>query len=64
MRADLTAPGVRERELRALAEAVREHPRAARRILVLTSDQLPAKSEAGVDVQPAYEWLLDGETPV
>ena len=34
-------------------------PRAARRILVLTSDQLPARSEAGVDVQPAYQWLLD-----
>ena len=59
--ADLAAPGVRERESRALAAAVREHPRATRRILVLTSDQLPARSEAGVDVQPAYRWLLDGE---
>jgi hypothetical protein len=59
--ADLTAPGVAERELRALAAAVREHPRATRRILVLTRDQLPARAEAGVDVQPAYQWLLDRE---
>ena len=44
----------------ALAAAVREHPRAKRRILVLTPDQLPARSEAGVEVQPAYQWLLDG----
>ena len=58
---NLTALGVRERELRALAAAVREHPRAARRILVLTRDQLPARPESGVDVQPAYQWLLDGE---
>ena len=58
--ADLAAPGVQERELRALAAAMKEHPRAKRRILVLTSDQLPARSEAGVDVQPAYQWLLDG----
>ena len=57
--ADLTAPGVRERELRALAAAVKEHPRARRRILVLTHDQLPARSEAGVEVRPAYQWLLD-----
>lgn len=59
--ADLTAPGVRERELRALSAAVREHPRATRRILVLTHEQVPARSQSGVDVQPAYQWLLDGE---
>ena len=58
--ADLTAPGVRERELRALAAAVREHPRATRRILVLTYEQVPARSQSGVDVQPAYQWLLAG----
>lgn len=48
----------------ALAAAVREHPRAKRRILVLTHDQLPARSEAGVEVRPAHQWLLDGEAPV
>jgi hypothetical protein len=47
------------RELRALEDAAAEHPRAKRRILVLTFDQLPASAPRGVAIQPAWEWLLE-----
>jgi predicted AAA+ superfamily ATPase len=57
--ADLGALGVQARELRALAAAAKEHPRAKQRVLVLTQDQLPARTEAAVDLQPVYQWLLD-----
>jgi len=57
--ADPSAEQTRTRELRALAVAAAEaHPRARRKLLVLTHDQTPLFSEAGVDVRPAYEWLL------
>lgn len=59
--ADPGEPGVLERELRALGAAAKEHPRAKRRLLVLTHDQVPARMEAGVEVLPVYQWLLDGE---
>lgn len=58
--ADLTSPETRARELRGLDAAAKEHPRATRRLLVLDRD---ARAEApGVDVQPAYEWLLTPPT--
>jgi predicted AAA+ superfamily ATPase len=59
--ADLTDPETLGRELRALAAAGREHPRATRRLLVLDRDALARVSEPGVEVQPAYEWLLAPE---
>ncbi len=59
--ANLAAPGVQERELRALNAAAREHPRATRRVLVLMREPGPKPAEAGVVVQPVYQWLLDGE---
>ncbi len=59
--ADLGAPGVGERELRGLAAAAREHPRATRRVLVLMREQVPARPEVGVVVEPVYQWLLDGQ---
>ena len=59
--ADVSASETMERELRALAGAKKEHPRVGQRLLVLTSDQRPAKVPAGVLVQPMYEWLLDAD---
>jgi predicted AAA+ superfamily ATPase len=56
--ADPSDPTTRERELRALEEAAREHRRAKRRMLVLTRDQVSAVTAPGVLVQPTYEWLL------
>jgi hypothetical protein len=56
--ADASAAGTAERELRALAEAGRRFPKAARRLLTLTRDALPDELPPGVVAQPAYEWLL------
>jgi len=56
--ADPSAAKTQERELRALTEAGREYPRATRRLLVLTRDQVMPTSAPGVVAQPAYEWLL------
>ena len=56
--ADASDPGTAERELRALEEAGRVHPRARKRLLTLTRDGAPTKSPRGVLVQPAYEWML------
>ena len=56
--ADPSAPETRSRELRALAEAAREHPRATRQLLVLDRDALVQANAPGVEVQPAYEWLF------
>ena len=56
--ADPSAPATLSRELRALTEAAKVHPRAARRLLVLDRDALARVSAPGVEVQPAYEWLL------
>lgn len=50
-----------ERELRALQQARREHPRAERLMLVLNMDQVHAVPDKSVKVLPAYEWLLDAE---
>lgn len=57
--ADLAEADVLARELRALDEARKEHPRAKKRLLALTFDELPARLPGGLAVQPAYEWLLD-----
>lgn len=56
--ADAREPEVAARELRALEEAAREHPRATRRLLVLTSDALPPELPDSLIAQPAYEWML------
>jgi hypothetical protein len=56
--ADPSAPRTWERELRALIQAGRDYPHAVRRLLVLTRDQAAASPEAGITIQPAYEWLL------
>jgi predicted AAA+ superfamily ATPase len=58
--ADLSSPQTRTRELRALAAAAAEHPRATRRLLVLDRDALALADKSAVEVLPAYEWLLAG----
>jgi len=58
--ADPSDPKTKERELRALAEASGEHPRAKKVVLVLTSDQVfPVQSD--IAVKPVYEWLLSAK---
>ena len=56
--ADVSTPETLSRELRALMAAAREHPHAARRLLVLDRDALVRANAPGIEVQPAYEWLL------
>lgn len=56
--ADATTEATLVRELRALEEAGRVHPRASKRLLTLTRDRMPAEVPADVGVQPVYEWML------
>ena len=56
--ADPTQPDTLARELGALREASRAHPRAARRLLVLDRDALVTSPTPGIEVLPAYDWLL------
>ncbi len=56
--ADASDPETAERELRALAEAGKQHPEARKRLLTLTRDGLPANPPPGVITQAAYEWML------
>ncbi len=56
--AEPSGADTRRRELRALTQAAGDYPRATRRLLVLTHDQVAPASPPGVQVQPAYEWLL------
>jgi hypothetical protein len=46
--------------LRALTAAQQQYSRAARRLLVLDRDALARVNAPGVEVRPAYEWLLAG----
>jgi predicted AAA+ superfamily ATPase len=60
--ADLSDKATREREFRALADALPAYRRAQGLLLTLTStDALHAQAEApkGVKVRPAWEWLLE-----
>jgi hypothetical protein len=56
--ADLSSGETRTRELRALSEAGKEHRRARRLLLVLDRDALAHAAAPGIEVVPAYEWLL------
>ncbi len=56
--ADPSDPATLERELRGLDAAGGAHRRAAKRLLVLDRDAVPHPATPGVEVQPAYEWLL------
>ena len=56
--ADLSVPETRARELRAMTAAAKEHPRAARRLLVIDRDALAQVKASAIEAQPACEWLL------
>jgi hypothetical protein len=60
--ADASDPAVSERELRALVEAGRTFPTARKHLLTLTRDGAPAELPADVSVQPAYQWMLAGQS--
>ena len=57
--ADPAEDGTWSREVRALEEAGLSHPRARRRVLVMDRDAAAAQAPRGIEVQPAYEWLLE-----
>jgi predicted AAA+ superfamily ATPase len=61
--ADVLAPEVLEREVRALKAAAARYPRAERVLIVLTREQAAAVSEPGIRVCPAYEWFLEELEP-
>jgi hypothetical protein len=46
------------RELHALLAASEIYPDARLRLLTLTRDGAPAQAPTGIEVQPAYEWML------
>jgi len=56
--ADLSSAETRTRELRALMAAAEERPRVPLRLLVLDRDARTGLDAPGIEVQPAYEWLL------
>lgn len=56
--ADLSADDTVAREVRALEESRKEHPRARRRLLALTLDQMPRELPRGIETRSAHEWLL------
>ena len=56
--ADASVTATAARELRALASAGEQFPRAKKRLIVLTGDTVPWEPPAGVEVRPAAEWLL------
>lgn len=56
--ADLSSPETRARELRAMTAAAKDHPHAARRLLVLDRDALAQVKEFAIEAQPVCEWLL------
>jgi len=61
---DLSDQATREREFRALADALPAHRRAQGLVLTLTgTDSMAAQADApkGVAVRPAWEWMLEQE---
>jgi len=61
--ADMSDASTRQREFRALTEAMSEHKRLNALVLTATSTGIShAQAEApkGVTVRPAWEWMLEG----
>lgn len=56
--ADISDRATAAREFRALEGAAAEFPGARQLLLTLTRDGLPAEAPSGVEVRPAYEWML------
>lgn len=61
--ADASDPVIGDRELRALVEAAELYPKARRRLLTLTLDGAPLHTPPGIEVEPAYQWLLNEPDP-
>ena len=61
--ASLADPETAHRELRALVAAAERFPQARRRVLTLTRDDLPPHAPPGVDVEPAWQWMLRAPAP-
>ena len=61
--ASLADPETARRELRALVAAAERFPQARRRVLTLTRDDLPPHAPPGVDVEPAWQWMLRAPAP-
>lgn len=62
--ADPTQPEILNRELRALDEAQKEHPKAQQRLLVSTFAVLPKDTPVQTIAQTAWTWLLEEQTGV
>ncbi len=58
--ADASDAATAEREVRALTDAGDHFPEASRLFLTLTRDGAPAEAPRGIDIQPAYEWIIRG----
>jgi len=58
--ADPSMAEARERELRALADAMKLRPKLPAALLVLTQEQAIGLTGSGARVLPAYEWMLEG----
>lgn len=56
--ADPSSSDTLRREMRGLDVAAKDHPRAARRLLVLDRDATLVTRAAQVEAVPCYEWLL------
>ena len=56
--ADPSTTDARERELRALADAAKSRSKLSATLLVLTQEQAIALAGSGLQVMPAYEWML------
>jgi uncharacterized protein len=56
--ANLQSPETLARELRALTASAKEHPRARKRLLVLDRSTAGEVDAPGIEVLPAYEWML------
>jgi hypothetical protein len=58
--AEIGTADTAERELRALAEAGRQFPRARKRLLTMTREIMPREAPDDVIAEPAYVWMLSG----
>ena len=61
--ADMSDATTRQREFRALTEAMSEHKRLSALVLTATSTGIilaQAEAPKGITVRPAWEWLLEG----
>ena len=56
--ADASDAATATRELRALASAGRQFPRAAKRLITLTGDAIPVQPPPATSVTAAAEWFL------